>query len=354
MTDALKILLPATIGFFVGISITPYVSAYLYKHKLWKKKSGKIDHQGNATEIFNKLHEHKEVGTPRMGGIIIWFSTLFTILCISFLTHAMPNLIGNRFDILSREQTWIPLCALLFGAIVGLLDDIYEIKGSISGKNGGLPLRKRLAFVSIVGLLCGWWFWYKLDVVTASIPFIGTIHLGWLIIILFIIVMLAVYSGGIIDGIDGLAGGVYAIMFGGYSVIAFFQHQVDIAAFCALIVGSILAFLWFNIPPARFYMSETGSMSLGITLTIIAFMTDTLGDGRGLAVLPLVALPLFITSLSSIFQMLSKKFRNKKLFLVAPLHHHFEALGWPAYKVTMRYWVFSVICALLGVVLAIS
>ena len=157
-----------------------------------------------------------------------------------------------------------------------------------------------------------------------------------------------------IDGIDGLAGGVFAVMFSAYSIIAFYQQQINLASFCAVIVGSLLAFLWFNIPPARFYMSETGSMALTVTLSVVAFMTDSLGGGHGILVLPIIAFPLLITTLSVIIQLLSKKFRNgKKVFLVAPLHHHFEALGWPASKVTMRYWVVSVIFAIIGVTFAL-
>jgi phospho-N-acetylmuramoyl-pentapeptide-transferase len=164
---------------------------------------------------------------------------------------------------------------------------------------------------------------------------------------------MALYSGGVIDGIDGLAGGIFAAMFGAYAGIAFYQQQIDLAAFCATIAGAILAFLWFNIPPARYYMSETGTMGLTITLAVVAFMTDALGDGYGVLVLPIIALPLVITVLSVVIQVLSKRFRGKKVFLVAPVHHHFEAIGWPAYKVTMRYWVLSVVLAILGMVVAL-
>jgi phospho-N-acetylmuramoyl-pentapeptide-transferase len=178
------------------------------------------------------------------------------------------------------------------------------------------------------------------------------INIGLWFIPFFILVTLLMYSGGVIDGIDGLAGGVFAIIFATYSGIAFFQNQINLAAFCAVIVGSILAFLWFNIPPARFYMSETGSMALTITLAIVAFMTDSMGEGRGIIVLPIIAFPLIITTISVVLQMLSKKIRGKKIFLVAPLHHHFEAKGWPAYKVTMRYWIVSLIFAIFGLILA--
>ena len=167
-------------------------------------------------------------------------------------------------------------------------------------------------------------------------------------------VALALYASGIIDGIDGLSGGVFAAIFAAYGAIAFYQQQIDLAAYCAMIVGAILAFLWFNIPPARFYMSETGTMGLTLTLAVVAFMTDSLGGGVGVLVLPIIALPLVVTVLSVIVQVLSKKFRGgKKVFLVSPLHNHFQALGWPSYKVTMRYWVISMVFAILGVIVAL-
>ena len=134
--------------------------------------------------------------------------------------------------------------------------------------------------------------------------------------------------------------------------MAFHQQQINLAAFCAVLVGAILAFLWFNIPPARFYMSETGSMALTLTLTMVAFMTDQIADGYGVSLLFIIAAPLFVTSLSVIIQMLSKKFRGKKILIVSPLHHHFEAIGWPAYKVTMRYWVISIVLAIIGMIVA--
>ena len=177
--------------------------------------------------------------------------------------------------------------------------------------------------------------------------------MGPLFIILFLLIAFFIYAGGVIDGIDGLAGGVFTTMFAAYGGIAFYQQQIDIAAFCATVAGALLAFLWFNIPPARYYMSETGTMGLTITLVVVAFMTDRLGGGYGVLVLPVIALPLVLTVASDILQIFSKKLRGKKIFLVAPLHHHFEALGWPSYKVTMRYWVFSLIVAILGITLAL-
>jgi phospho-N-acetylmuramoyl-pentapeptide-transferase len=352
--DLIKLFIPATVAFVIGIILTPFIAQFLYKHEMWKKKAGKIAPDGRDTPIFNELHKHKEVGTPKMGGSVIWLSVLITIYGFWLVAHIFPFGIAVKFDFLSRSQTLIPLFTLLFGAAVGLVDDYLDIKGSRDHIAGGLSLKKRLILVGIIGLACATWFYIKLDVSTIGLPFGYSIPLGLFFIPIFAVIMMGLYSGGVIDGLDGLAGGIFATMFAAYGGIAYYQDQIDLAAFCAVVVGGILAFLWFNIPPARFYMSETGSMSLTITLAIVAFMTDSLSGGYGVLVLPVIAFPLIITSASVLIQLLSKKFRNgKKVFLVAPIHHHFEALGWPSYKVTMRYWIISIVFAVLGMILAL-
>ncbi len=351
--DFVKVFLPSTIAFCVGILLTPPLASFLYKHKMWKKKAGKVASDGSQTVIFNELHKTRETGTPRMGGIVIWASATITILGITLLAKIYPTDITTKLDFFSRSQTWIPLMTMLAGAFVGLVDDYLEIKGNGDRAAGGLSLTKRLFIVGVVSLLCAFWFYFKLDVNGIGLPFHHFLYLGPLFVPFFVLVTLALYSGGVIDGIDGLAGGIFASMFAAYAGIAFYHNQTNLAAFCALIVGALLAFLWFNIPPARYYMSETGSMALTLTLAVVAFMTDSVGEGYGILVLPVIALPLVITTASVIIQQVSKKFRGKKVFLVAPVHHHFEALGWPAYKVTMRYWIFGVIFAILGMVLGV-
>ena len=354
MIDIIKVVVPSVLTFFLGILITPFFTNIFYKYKMWKKKAKTVSIDGGGTPIFNSLHAEREVSTPRMGGIVIWASVIITTLLFWMFGHLFPNSIFSKLDFLSRDQTWIPLSVLFLGALVGLLDDILEIKGIGGNYAGGLSLSKRLFFVGVISFLISLWFYFKLDINIINVPFMGAINFGLYFIPIFILVVLFIYSGGIIDGIDGLAGGIFASIFFAYASIAFFQNQINLAAFCTVVAGSILAFLWFNIPPARFYMSETGSMALTITLAIVAFMTDSMGNGKGIAVLPVIAFPLVVTSLSVIVQVLSKKLRNgKKVFLVAPIHHHFEAKGWPAYKVTMRYWVVSIVCAIFGIIIAL-
>lgn len=344
--DAMRIFVPATVSFLVGIGITPFLTHFLYKYKMWKPKAGKTALDGTPAEIFNKLHESREVGVPRFGGIVVWMGVLITATLLSLLSLFSGAFASVAF--ISRNQTWVPIVAFVAGSLVGLFDDLFEVQG-----RKGLRLRVRLLFVAAVALLCAWWFYAKLGVSSVSIPFAAPWQLGVWFIPFFVAVALFIYAGGVIDGIDGLAGGVFSIIFGAYAAIAFFQHQMDIAGLCAAIVGGLLAFLWFNIPPARFYLSETGTMGLSLALTSIAFLTDTLGGGKGVSVLPIIALPLVATVCSNLLQMIGKKVLKRKILRIAPLHHHFEALGWPAYKVTMRYWVVGVIVAIIGISIAL-
>lgn len=347
MINIIKVTAPTAIAFFVGIAITPIVTGYLYRNKAWKKKAGKKSIDGKETPIFNELHKDREVGVPKMGGVIIWASVLITIVVIWFFAELFNNNIIDKLSFLSREMTWLPLFTLMVGAFIGFIDDYFEVTGKSDYFAGGLSLKKRLFVVLLVAVVGAWWFYSKLDL-SVIVPFYGGYDIGLWFVPLFILVMLGVYAGGVIDGIDGLAGGVFMSSYAAYGVIAFTQQQIDLSAFCFVVVGGLLAFLWFNIPPARFYMSETGSMALTMTLTVIAFLT-----GHAL-LLPIIAFPLMVTTLSNVIQLASKKLRNgKKVFLVAPIHHHFEALGWPPYKVTMRYWVISMVFAIIGLIIAL-
>lgn len=345
--DLIKIFVPTTVAFFLGLFLTPLATHFFFKYKMWKKYSR---NSGIATLDFQKIHNEKEeLKTPRVGGIIIWVSVIFTTLIFYLVSITFPSTNAEKMNFLSRNQTLIPLFTLIMGSLIGLWDDFIQIYGSGKFARDDKSWRKwKAILVTFVSLLIGIWFFYKLGITSLHVPFMGELNLGIFIIPFFIIVALATFSGGVIDGIDGLAGGVLASIFAAYSAIAFANNQIDIAAFSSVITGAILAFLWFNIPPARFYMGETGIMGLTITLATIAFLTDSV------FILPIVALPLVLTSLSVILQIFSKKLRGgKRLFRLAPIHHHFEAIGWSSYKVTMRFWILSVVFAIIGVILAI-
>jgi len=344
--DILKIFAPTTVAFIIGILITPIISGFLYKHQMWKKKSVAVATDGEVATISQKLHNDEERKTPRMGGVVIWASAIITIF-LFWLISMFDGPTLSKLNFLSRNQTWLPIFTLIIGALVGLVDDYFSVTERYDQKAGGLSSNKRLLAIFIISLIGAWWFYAKLEMTDIIIPFWGIWHANLLFILFFIIVMLGTYSGGVIDGLDGLSGGVFSIIFSAYGLIAYFQNQLDLSAFCFVLVGGLLAFLWFNIPPARFYMSETGTMALTITLVVIAFLT------KQVLVLPIIAFPLVISSGSSIIQLLSKRFWHKKVFLVAPLHHHFQALGWPAYKVVMRYWVIGMIFASIGIIVAL-
>jgi phospho-N-acetylmuramoyl-pentapeptide-transferase len=353
--NIIKVFTPTALAFFIGILITPFISHYLYHFKTWKKKAGKgTGYGGGKTPLFDKLHKTKDTDTPRMGGIVIWSSVFLTIFLIAFLEFLMPNTIFGKLDFLSRSQTVLPLFALFVGATVGFFDDLLVVRDTGTHFAGGLPLWQRLIVVAVTASFSAWWFYEKLEISSISFFSYGPLELGFYFMPFFVLVAVAVYASSIIDGIDGLAGGVFLFIFSAYSAIAFYQSQFDIAAFCATLVGGILAFLWFNIPPARFYMTETGIMALTMCLTIIAFMTDVLGDGEGVSVLPIVGFLLIATVATTIIQVFAKKVFKRKIFLVAPIHHHFEALGWSHAKVAMRYWVLGFVCAILGILLTIA
>ena len=347
LLNLVKIFVPTAFTFFLGLLLTPIATHFFYKYKMWKKYSRNID---TSALDFHKIHNEKEeLKTPRVGGIIIWVSTLFATLLFYLASVLFPSVDSEKINFLSRNQTLIPFFTLFLGSMIGLLDDFIQIYRAGKFARDDKSWRKWKVFlVTIISFLIGCWFFYKLGMTGIHIPFGGEIYLGILIIPFFIIVALATFSGGVIDGIDGLSGGVLASIFAAYSAIAFANNQIDLAAFSGVITGAILAFLWFNIPPARFYMGETGIVGLTITLATLAFLTDSV------LVLPVVALPLVITSGSVILQMCSKKLRGgKRLFKLAPIHHHFEALGWPSYKVVMRFWILSVVFAIIGIILVI-
>lgn len=344
--NVLKVFGLGSLAFFIAFLYTPFLTKILYRSKLWKEKGGKQALFGGAASVFNSLKK-EERKVPRMGGILIWGSTLLVTIIFWALSKYPDGTFFVKLNFLSRSQTWLPLFTLISASLIGLVDDFLQVRNKGSYFAGGLDLRKRVLLVALIGLVGAWWFYTKLEISTVWIPWFGAVDLGFGFIILFIAVMLATFSSGVIDGIDGLAAGVMAAIFSAYSGIAFFQNQIDLATFCAVIVGGLLAFLWFNIPPARFFMGETGMLGLTTTLTVVAFLTN------GVSTLPIIAFPLVLTTASNILQGIWRRFFGKKLFLVAPIHHHFEALGWPSYKVTMRFWVVSVVCAVIGMVVTL-
>lgn len=354
-TQLISLLIPSALAFAIGLLLQPVVSKIAYKYKLWKHSKRIEGNDAEISENFKKIYAQNdlasEVSTPRVGGIVIWASVVLTALALILLQTFKPSPLTFALDFTSRNQTLIPFVVLVVMSLVGLFDDLVNVFKSQGKLAHGISGKYFAGIAGLLGLFGGFWFYTKLGVTAISIPLVGVVSVGWLIIPIFTIVALGVFSSGVIDGIDGLAGGVMAIIFGAYGTIALVQGQVDLAALCFSITGGTLAFLWFNVPPAKFYLGETGMLGLTSTLTFIAFLTDK-------AIwLPIIAFPLFATALSSALQMASKKIRGPekgKIFLVAPLHHHFEAQGWSRAAIVMRYWVVTFIFGCLGVLLVVA
>ena len=345
--NVFKIFGLAAFAFFFAMAWTPLLTRYLYRYRIWRKSVRTQSPDGTKTPIFASLHKDRETSTPRMGGLLIWITTLAVITLFWALAKLTADPLFDKLNFLSRNQTWLPLFTLVAASLLGALDDLLQVFQRGSYVAGGLTFRVRLGVILLIALAGAYWFSARLGQNAIYLPGFGDVVIGLWFIPLFIITMLAVFSTSVIDGLDGLAGGVFASIFAAYGGIAFFRGQVDLAAFSSVLLGALLAFLWFNIPPARFYMGETGILGLTTTLTVIAFLTNSV------VVLPIIALVPAAEAASVIVQFASKRWRHKKVFLVAPVHHHFEARGWPPYKVTMRFWVMSVVFAIIGMVVAL-
>jgi len=330
-----RILGLTAVSFILAILLTPLWSKFLRKYNLVKKKIHK-----ERAPIFTSLHKKKE-GTPTMGGVLIWGTVLMLTAIIWYLSKLFPETIFHKLNFLSRGQTLLPLGALIASAIVGVIDDLLGIF-----KENGLKVRHRLIIYTLIASFGAWWFYWKLEWDLIHIPFIGNFNIGIWYIFLFIFILVATaFSVNETDGLDGLAGGVLLVAFATYGIIAFSQGRMDLAVLCGVIIGALLAFLWFNIYPAKFFMGDTGSMSLGITLGIIAMLTNQF------LLLPFIGFVLVIESASVILQILSKKIRKKKIFLSSPIHHHLEAIGWPETRITERLWIISGVMAGIGLIL---
>lgn len=346
--NIIRILVFTAITAALAFAFSPLLIRLLNDMKFWKKEARKKTISGEEASVFYSLHKEREVTVPRGGGILIWVSVLTVSILFWLLSYLQDPWWFKILNFLSRKETWLPLFTLVVASVVGLIDDTLTVYGKGNYIGGGLSFWRRMAMVFLIGLVGGLWFYYKLGWTTMHIPLLFNfpegmdIYIGILYIPLFVIVMLAAWAGGVVDGLDGLAGGVFASIFAAFSIIAFAQGKADLATFCAIICGTLFAFLWFNIPPARFYMSETGILGLTSTMAVVAFLTDSV------IVLPVIAGILVLEAGSVIVQLLSKKIRKKKIWMSTPIHHHFEALGWPSYQITMRFWVLGIVLAALG------
>ncbi|MEO5627945.1 MAG: phospho-N-acetylmuramoyl-pentapeptide-transferase [Candidatus Saccharimonadales bacterium] len=324
-----RILSLGFLSFLLSMIITPIYTTAAYKWKWWKKPRTKTV-TGAPTPMLTKLHgeKHKRL-IPTMAGIV--FVVSVTIVTLSYN--------------LSRGETWLPLAAFVGAGLVGLIDDIINVRGSGIGV-AGLPSKLKLLLTTMIALVGGWFFYFKLDVASIHIPG-GSLHLGWLIIPLFVLVVVATANAvNITDGMDGLAGGLCAIAFAIYAIIAVLEGRYGVAGFCMAIVGGLLSYTWFNIFPARFFMGDIGSFALGVALGVVAMLTNTV------ILLPIIGIVFVAETGSVILQLTSKRLRHgKKIFKISPIHFHFQASGWPEAKVTMRFWIIGQVAGVVGLIL---
>jgi phospho-N-acetylmuramoyl-pentapeptide-transferase len=319
-------------AFLLAMFLTPFYTFVAYRYKFWKRQRS-TSTTGEQLQVFTKLHADKfKRNIPTMAGMI-------GVISIAVVTF------GFNLD---RAETWLPLAALLGGAAVGLFDDVINIRGrglGVAGLRSGL----KFTMITVLALALGWFFFVKLGYNSIHIPYFGDVTVGWWIIPLFVFAVVSTGNAvNISDGLDGLAGGLLAIAYGSFGVIALLQEHVLLSGFCFTVVGALLSYLWFNIFPARFFMGDVGSFAFGTSLGVVAMLTNTL------FLLPIIGILFVIEAGSSLIQILSKKIFHKKVFLSAPIHHHLEAIGWPEAKVTMRFWVIACVAGFGGVLVALG
>jgi len=318
-------------GFIFSMAFTPIYTFFAYKYHFWKKQK-KTTVDGKALPVMTKLHAHKfKRSFPTMAGLI-------GVVAVTIVTWIFN---------LDRGQTWLPLVGFLCGSCVGAIDDSINIFGSGRGA-AGLRGPVKFFLITAVGVALGWFFAVKLGWTTLLVPFIGNIEIG-------VVAMIAIFAFSVVatsnavnitDGLDGLSGGLAMLAYGAFGIIALFQGNMLLFGFCMTVVGWLLSYIWFNVPPARFMMGDTGSFALGAGLGVIAMMTNSF------LLLPVIGLPFVIETGSSLIQLFSKKVFKKKVFISAPLHHHLEAKGWGEAKIVMRFWILAGVCAIFGLYLA--
>lgn len=277
--------------------------------------------------------------------VALFSGSLHTLLLVPFALRPDAGLIG-----LGVLLVFLFVVLLFLGFSGAVVDDVLRRFFMREGKKRGLGVLPKITSLLLLSFVAAAWFYFKNEYNGIDIPFFGELTLGWWYIPFAMFVIIGTANAvNVTDGLDGLCGGLLVIAFGSFGVLAFLHDLTVLAAFCAISSAAIAAFLWHNVPPALFFMGDTGALALGGSLGVIALMTNQV------ALLPLIGAVFVIEMLSVIIQLVSKKFRGgKKVFRAAPIHHHFEALEWGESKVTMRLWIVGAFCALLGVMIGLQ
>ncbi|MEX0616539.1 MAG: phospho-N-acetylmuramoyl-pentapeptide-transferase [Candidatus Woykebacteria bacterium] len=342
MADILGVLL-----FSFGVTFLaaiPFINL-LYRLKFQRQREQQKDIFGVITSIVNRLHGWK-VGTPNAGGVLI--------IIVSIVLSAVFYKLVPGYDIRTKLHgvNWaavsLYLTLILFGAL-GLYDDLRKFYGFGLEGVWGLRLRYKFILQWAFALFIGWILYSKLGFSSIHVPVVDSdLNLGaWYILFSAFVIVATSNAVNITDGLDGLATGLTIITLSAFWVLASFSGQLDTVLFIAVMMGSLLAFLYFNIFPARVWLGDTGALALGAMIAVIALVLNAS------LVLPFIGLVFLVETLSSLLQWLSKAIRGgKKIFLSAPVHHHFEAKGWDETKVTMRFWLAGAVSAFIGLFLA--
>jgi len=276
-------------------------------------------------------HQAK-TGTPTMGGWMILLPVLGVTLG--------ANLIGHL-------SILVPLTVMLAYGILGAIDDWI---GLHSDSGYGILIHSKFPWQVLVALVAAMTLRFVLDLGGMAVPTLAhEVDIGWLYIpVAAFLIVGSANAVNLTDGLDGLAGGTTAIAFMAFGVIAYLQGQTYLATFCFTMVGALLAFLWYNVHPAQVFMGDVGSMALGGTLATVALMTEQW------LLLAVVGVVFVAETLSDVLQVMYFKWtKGKRLFKMAPLHHHFELLGWPEVRITQRFWLVSILAAMIGIALAL-
>ncbi|HEX7974564.1 MAG TPA: phospho-N-acetylmuramoyl-pentapeptide-transferase [Anaerolineales bacterium] len=297
-------------------------------------KIGKMIRVEGPESHFTKL------GTPTMGGVMI----ILPVVLLTILLNA-GSLIGVTFF---GRSVILPMGVLVAYALLGAADDWEGLRGQRRGL--GMRARTKFLFQWVFALIAAFGLRYLLGVPDLYLPGVkGVVELGiWYIPIAAFVIVSASNAVNLTDGLDGMAGLISATAFATYGGIAILQGQWFVAGFCFTLVGAVFGFLWFNVHPAQLFMGDTGSLALGATLGVVALMTSQW------VLLPIVAVIPYSVELSVVLQVSYFRFTGgKRLFKMAPLHHHFELSGWSETQVVQRFWLISLLGAIIGVALAI-
>ncbi|GAB4501379.1 MAG: phospho-N-acetylmuramoyl-pentapeptide-transferase [Anaerolineales bacterium] len=298
-----------------------------------------------------------KMGTPTMGGIMV----ILPALLLTVLLNAAP-LIGLK---LAGRSVLLPLATMLAFGVLGGVDDWEGIRGKRKGD--GLTIRVKFISQWLIAFLVAWTLKFVLETPGLYIPgvqrviefkdfwwvFPGGLLVDlapWIYVLIAMFIIVSMTNAvNFTDGLDGLAGLISATLFAAYGVIALLQGQVFLAQFSFTLVGALFGFLWFNVHPAQLFMGDTGALALGATLAVVALMTGQW------AVLPLIAVIPFSEALSVTIQIFYFRWTGgRRFFKMAPIHLHFEMLGWSETQIVQRFWLISLLAALLGVGLAMA